>query len=269
MENNIYFFFIDDQGDVKNNQKWLILGGILIDVADYHNLSRELKNHNKKLVNQEVREIKWSDLSAAIYLKNKNQEIKNNKSFYYLKDLDVNSITIYIRKFFSIINKYNYQIILSVANKDYFKIKPSVKFVEFQIEDLMQRVQYEIQSSDSLAIFVHDSRSKRQDNEKVKNIYKSLMSNSRFVQDYKNIIDNLFIEDSHLNTGIQISDFIIGAISGSLRKREFSKELYKNFLSQKLRKNTTRKVIGYGIVPTGLTRNIEFRNYLSQYLEIN
>jgi hypothetical protein len=39
-------------------------------------------------------------------------------------------------------------------------------------------------------------------------------------------------------------------------------------LQQKLRKNETGKVIGYGIVPTGLTKNKKFRDYLSEHLMI-
>lgn len=269
VEDKIYFFFIDDQGDVNNNQKWLLLGGLLISVQDYHHLSREIKKYNEKILKNDVREVKWSDLSAVSYLKNKEQNIKENKSFAYLKDFSIQELDDFIKGFFQLLNKYNYLIILSVTNKEYFDVKPSLKFIELQIEDLLQRVQYEIQNSSSLAIFVHDSRSKRQDNKKIKNIYKSLMSNSRFVQDYKNIIDNLFIEDSHLNSGIQISDFIVGVISGTLRSWKFSKELYKNYLQQKLRKSPMGKVIGYGILPTGLTKNDDFKNYLSENLEIN
>jgi len=264
----IYFFFIDDQGSFNTDQEWLLLGGLLITVQDYHSLSREIKEYNKKLLDTTIREVKWSDLSAAMYLKNKGQAIKKSKSFAYLKDVDIKSIENFIKEFYKLLNKYNYQIILSVSSKTYFDQKPSHNFIELQIEDLLQRVQYEIQNSKSLAVFVHDSRSGRQSNDEVKNIYKSLMSNSRFVDDYKNIIDNLFIEDSHLNSGIQIADFIIGAISGTLRDWRFSKNLYKSYLQQKLRKSTTGKVIGYGILPTGLTKNDQYKEYLSKYLEI-
>jgi len=269
LKDDILFFFIDDQGDVSNDQKWLLLGGLLIRVNDYHNLSREIKKHNQIFLNSEVREIKWSDLTSAIYLKNKNQTIKKNKSFAYLENVAVKDIENFIEDFFRLLNKYNYQIILSISNKDYLIDGVAQNFVKFQIEDLLERVQYEIQNSGSLAIFVHDSRSNNKDNADIKNIYKSLLLNSKFVKNFENIIDNLFIEDSHLNSGIQISDFIIGAISGTLRKRQFSENLYKNYLQQKLRKNQTGKVIGFGIVPTGLTKNKDFKNYLSKYLMIN
>jgi hypothetical protein len=271
LKDDILFFFIDDQGNVGNNQKWLLLGGLLIRVNDYHNLSREIKEHNQiflNFLNSEVREIKWSDLISAMYLKSKNQMIKKNKSFAYLDNVAVRDIENFIEGFFQLLNKYNYQIILSISNKDCFIDGLAQNFVKFQIEDLLERVQYEIQNSGSLAIFVHDSKSNKKDNIVIKNVYKSILSESRFVNDFKNIIDNLFIEDSHLNSGIQISDFIIGAISGILRGWSFSKTLYTNYLQQKLRKNQTGKVIGYGIVPTGLTKNKKFKNYLSEHLMI-
>jgi hypothetical protein len=241
LKDDILFFFIDDQGDVSNDQKWLLLGGLLIRVNDYHNLSREIKKHNQIFLNSEVREIKWSDLTSAIYLKNKNQTIKKNKSFAYLENVAVKDIENFIEDFFRLLNKYNYQIILSISNKDYLIDGVAQNFVKFQIEDLLERVQYEIQNSGSLAIFVHDSRSNNKDNADIKNIYKSLLLNSKFVKNFENIIDNLFIEDSHLNSGIQISDFIIGAISGTLRKRQFSENLYTKLLATKIKKKSNRK----------------------------
>jgi hypothetical protein len=268
--NDIYFFFIDDQGSINNNQEWLLLGGLLINVQDYHNLSRDIKSYcsNIPFINN-AKELKWSDLSAAMYLKRKEQPFKPNKPYSYLSNVEIREIENFIKNYFQLVNRYNYQIILSVSNKQYFENKLSKSFIKLQIEDLLQRVQYEIQSSGSLAIFTHDSRPNKEENNTVKSIYKEILSSSKFVTDFKNIIDNLFIEDSHLNSGIQISDFIIGVISGCLRGYNFSKNLYQNYLKQKLRKSPTGNVIGFGILPTGLTQNDEYKHILKTSLDVN
>ncbi len=258
------FFFIDEQGG-NNKQQWIIAGGVVIDARVYHLVSRRIDHLRSTFLNGQVREIKFSELQRAIHLKRQGyNELK--KDIAYLQDYTIEQMRQYIRDFFEILNHYDFLIITCISKKE---LLPNDTFLlKFQIEDLMQRAQYCAQDYNLLMVIVHDHKSDKKIDKYLQNVYKTQLKTSRFIRDHDRIIDNLFIEHSYLNTGIQISDFVIGVISGVLRDYSFSKEIYNEYVGKHIRRNSKNEIIGYGVIPTGLTQNKSFRSELRSKLTI-
>jgi hypothetical protein len=262
------FFFIDDQGSLSSKDKWVLLGGLLMSIGSYNEISKEIKALNKQFFGNNVKEVKWSDLQACIYQKNKGKKFKSNKASY-LNMYSIEFLEKYIENFFRVLNKYNYQVIISIAHKDLVSnLISKDNFLKCQVEDLMQRVQYHNQTNGGLSTFIHDSRSSQHDNNNIKDTFEKLLRTSRFGVEYERIINNLFIEDSHRNEGIQIADFIIGVTSATLRGYPFSSSIYRRFIGKHIRRSNLGEIIGYGIMPTRATKNNKYRNFLRKELDV-
>ncbi len=256
------FFFIDDQGG-NNNQEWILLGGILISGFEYKQLSEQIRSIREDFAGI-GKEIKYSELQRGIKLKKDGKPLK--KTLAYLSNKTTKEIEDYIEVFFQWLNMYSFKIIISVVHERFIYNKN--KLLEHQIENLMERAQMEGQSSNSLVVMVHDNTSCKKTNVALKNIYQSKLSNSAFIQKYTRILDNLFIEESHVNIGIQVSDFVIGVIAGTLRSYPLSTQIFNKYVKNNLRKDNTGKIVGYGIVLFP-NNNLEFKNMIERKLELN
>jgi len=248
---NTKLFFIDETGELsKKSDKYILRGGFLIDIKDYFNLSQDLIKLKNNFSLPKNIEIKWSDVSIALYLMKSNKKITEKHNCYYLKNFSEKRIELYIDEFFKLINKYDFKIIVNITdnsiNIDFNSL------LEMQIQNLMQRIQYDLQGKDSIAIMIHDTINKEKD-DKIRKIYNKTLSSDCFVKKYSTILDSILIDISSFSSGIQISDFIIGAISGSLRGYNISKTIYNTYLKNKIRSNKTifgEKILGYGIIFT-------------------
>ncbi|MCA9358630.1 DUF3800 domain-containing protein [Candidatus Kaiserbacteria bacterium] len=248
MANSTRFFFIDEQGTLNNDQEWLLRGGFLIDVHEYLKLNRRIKKLNKDSFN-EIVEIKWSHISIAIYLKRNKKRL--SPELGYLEKFSIEQLETYLDSFFKIVAEFDIKVIINVSERtEVVKfIKKQDSFVKMQLQNLMQRCQFAGQDEKFVTILVHENENTSKDDKIKKDVYKEIINSDSFIKDYNLIVDNLFIEFSNLNIGIQISDFIIGAVSATLRGYETSANLYKKYLKSKVRTNKKDgSFIGYGIV---------------------
>lgn len=248
MANNTRFFFIDEQGTLNNDHKWLLRGGFLVDVYDYLKVNKRIKKLNFELLN-ENREIKWSHISIAIYLKNKNKTL--GEDINYLEKFSVEQLEAYLDSFFQILSEFDLKIIVNVSEKtEVIKfIKKQESFIKMQLQNLMQRCQYAGQEDKFVTILVHENENTNKDDKIKKDVYKEIINSDSFIKDYSLIVDNLFIEFSNLNIGIQVADFVVGVMSATLRDYATSKSLYAKYLKPKVRRNKKDgSSIGYGII---------------------
>lgn len=242
------FFFIDEQGTLSNNHDWLLRGGYLIDVNDYLILNKEIKKINFDFLS-EHREVKWSDISNAIYLKRNNKVLNND--IFYLNDFTIDKLEEYLNTIFSKISDFDIQIIFNISKKDELLkfVKRQDSFIKMQLQNLMQRCQFAGQEGGFVTIIVHENENTVKDDKIKKDVYKQIISEDSFIKDYNLVVDNLFIEFSNLNIGIQVADFIIGVLSSTARDYKTSKEIYSKYLKDKVRKNTKDdSIIGFGVV---------------------
>ncbi|MBP6948759.1 MAG: DUF3800 domain-containing protein [Candidatus Pacebacteria bacterium] len=248
INNTTKFFFIDEQGTLNNDHEWLLRGGYMIDIHDYLKLNKKIKKLNLDFL-KETKEIKWSHISSAIFLKNKNKAL--NEDILYLDKFSIKELHEYLDSFFKIISDFDIKIVTNVSRKsDLIKvIKRQDSFVKMQLQNLMQRCQFAGQENHFVTILVHENENSSKDDKIKKEVYKEIINSDSFIKDYNLIVDNLFIEFSNLNIGIQIADFIIGAISGTLREYKTSTDIYSQYLRNKVRRSKKDgSSIGYGIV---------------------
>lgn len=239
----INFFFIDDQGYNKN-QSWLIRGGIFLPVKNYQSLSEDVNKLTQNFCNRI--EVKWSDLFRAIDTKRGGKRIKDTKDYYYLEKKTEGEIIDFIHNFFETITKHDFKIILSLKKSPQRTEDQEKRILEFQLEDMMERAQIESQP-DNLSILIHDNGSNEKEDKEIKEIYKKITKNPRQIRRFNKIIENLFIENSHMNAGIRVSDFVIGSISGALRDKQVGKKIFSTYLKDKMRKSRDGCIFGYGI----------------------
>lgn len=247
-----FLFFIDDSG--KNGySQYVSRGGLLISAGEYISLANEIKATKVKHKFGAYQETKWSDLTIALTLKDKDPHriFKKTKSWAYLQAHTSEQIKQYILDIFSLLPKYNIKIISTIAiglpgHAEHFIYKA-------ELQNLMQRVQHELKGTEDNAILIYDSECKEKENQ-LKDAYNKITETDPFIAEYRNIIDNLFCETSNYSAGIQMADYIEGAIVASLRGYPFSKEIYKKYIFQKLRKSSGffQRIVGYGLlaIPT-------------------
>lgn len=241
------FFFIDEQGSLNNDQDWLLRGGFMIEVSDYLRLNREVRALNSSTFSSSG-EVKWSEISSYIYLKKNGKGI--GKNLEHLKSFSTESLERYLMSFFEIISRYDIHIVMNISHKPILCnfVRKQGSLVKMQLQNLMQRCQFEGQENNFITILVHENENTTQDDRVKKEVYKEIIESDSFIKEYDRIVDNLFIEFSNLNIGIQVADFIVGAISGTAREYSTSKKLYDAFLKSKVR--TYRgEMIGGGILP--------------------
>ncbi len=245
VQSTTYLFFIDDSG-TKSKDNYILRGGFLISASEYILLSKDIKNINIKYFPNIDKEIKWSNITSCIYLKTNNKKIKEKNNCYYLKDYNIRYLKKYLYDIFETLAKYDIKIISNIMTG---KIINPEKIIEFELQNLMQRAQYELKGKQDNAILIYDSDS----NEKIlklKQAYIKILKTDIFCDDYSNIVSNLFCEISTYSIGIQMADFIEGCIAGTLREYSLSADLYKQYIFKKIRRHYDGSVIGYGLLPT-------------------
>jgi len=114
-----------------------------------------------------------------------------------------------------------------------------------------ERFQYHLQEvskmlgSRELGIVVADHRGS-EDDRLLKQVHQKLLhSSGKSISDYKNLIEGLFLEQSHLSIGIQLADMVAGAV---WRHFERGDSHWYDQLSSSFRKSPSGAIEGYGIV---------------------
>lgn len=114
-----------------------------------------------------------------------------------------------------------------------------------------ERFQYHLQAMSKITgrkefgIVVCDHRGVKDDNALRAQHQKLLHSTGRFISEYKNIVESLFLAPSHQSIGIQLADLVAGAV---WRKYERDDDEWFRLVEPTLRRSDTGILEGYGIV---------------------
>jgi len=115
---------------------------------------------------------------------------------------------------------------------------------------LTERFQYYLQDSSEpgkkeFGIIVGDHRG-AQDDKRLRQHHQMLMHSSASVtSSYRNLIEGLFLEPSHMSIGIQLADMVAGAVWRAYQKNDYT---WYNLLQPSIRANSNHQVDGYGII---------------------
>lgn len=111
---------------------------------------------------------------------------------------------------------------------------------QYYLQDLSREI-----GRKQLGIVVADHRGSN-DDRLLRQVHQKLLhSTGEFISDYKNLIEGLFLEPSHLSVGIQLADLAAGAV---WRKFERGDDTWFDMLAPSLRTSATGVVEGYGLV---------------------
>ncbi len=201
------FCFIDESGTPPNKpnaaRPYFTLGAVIIDADDWRLCNERIRGY--KIRNKIFGELKWR------YYAPHNRDKENpllHASADVRKELSL--------EFAAIVGKLPIQIIACVTDVaaafEYNTVTCQQDLYHFTYKPITERFQYCLQEHKDIGIVVADHRG-RSDDKLFRAHHSALMSDTgSYRSGYNRMIEGLFLQDSAHSTGIQISDYITGAI---------------------------------------------------------
>lgn len=236
----MYLLFIDESGNPPKNTTHFILGGIIIPEEMWFQIDDKIKNIKK--IHNIKGEIKWR------HFFNGN---KAGNPLSHLSNEDREKIRLDLFKIISDIKALT--IISTVSIISQLESKTDEEIYHDAYKSLCERFQYFLQDikrntgTMKRGIIIADNRSQDQD-KKLKLYHKSTVQkiDNNNQTNFKNIIENLFIANSDLSTGLQLSEMACGAIARYYQRND---DKYIKLIKNNIRKcSKTGKIEGFGII---------------------
>ena len=246
-----YFCFSDDSGNYKKdcNQKFFsacpyyIRSCVLIKSDEYNSI-KDFIIFQKALYNIPLTmEIKFSDCW---------QLKKNRRSgrLSLIPHLDCDDLLNFIHDIITHIrNNTSTRLVFTITNNSKQFQYERKQIFEMHIQDLMQRVEMEIQNQPgNNAIFFIDNEKDHKD-EELREAFFTIFQGDKFLN-YNHLIESISISRSHQNIGIQLADYYAGILNNALQNRNPSSGYFKEVFPS-IRRGP-RTVMGYGVmeIPT-------------------
>jgi len=264
-----FFAYSDEYGLYKEQKtdKYLrahpfyIRSVILLDSNEWKMLDSKVRSLKRKHGLPQDGEVKWAHLWSLRRHQTDGKEIPKKQPFYFLRDIDYHVLIAYVDEvlaFYSGLSSS--KVIFTVTDNNEAGSISAERLYQMHMTNIAQRLQYDLQSSGSLAVLFFDSVSESADR-LLKDAWHTISSGSDYVRQYTSIKRSAYIEHSHQSPGMQVSDYVAGVI-GSFIKAQVSGQqtnyargisMFNNHIRPILRNNpTTKQVTGYGAlnVPT-------------------
>ncbi len=227
-------------------------------------------------------EIKWHDIWQLRNCFKKSKKPKDNrlnKLYNYLVNIkkDYHLLIDYCEQILKLLkdSDFDIRIILTFTDREEYPNPQKKGIFKFHIQNHLQRLQYQFQSSDSMVIVIYDNINEM--NRKLfKEIYKHIIENDVFVKKYTVVFDSLLFDDSYDNKFLQITDFIAGCFRGTLTgiKRDqnynykYAIKFFRDYIFPILCKTKTNKIWGAGLIEIPSDRKIRehFKNEISRII---
>jgi hypothetical protein len=245
----MHMLFVDESGTPPKPEathpRYFVVGGIIIPEGAWHRVRDALMGLK---IRHGVRgEIKWRYFAPG------NNDPKNPlKRLDQAKKDEVRS-DVYraicsdssVRSLASVCcaeAAYNMHSVNTQENLYHLSYKSVSERFQYHLQDLSRTI-----GRKEYGIIVGDHRGQR-DDKRLRGHHQNLLhSTGEFVSTYKNFIEGLFLEPSHLSVGIQLADLIAGAV---WRKYERGDDRWYALMEPSLRRGPNGEVEGFGIVKT-------------------
>ena len=263
---NNYFVFTDEAGVYQSNPSashiqshpFYIRSNVLMAIDDYRQYQFEMQRINGEFEIPFDQEIKWSDLWSKTKNKSRNTLIDQMpfgrlKNYYrrILKTATAKKSLCFLFTVTDIVGKT-----CDLNNNIIYRC---------HLQDAFQRIQMDMRSDKSFAIFVMDDLNASTIS-KIKSACHTFTVLGDFVN-YKNLYHGILVENSLYSLGIQLADYAAGIMNGFLRgklvrqgKYKFATDLYNEYIKPRLRSHSNGTIVGYGVVD--VPRRTAFRNQL-------
>ena len=249
-----YLVFTDEAGaykgqttlEFRKRHPFYVRSNVMISIDDYRDFQKEMQTLNGMYEIPVGEEVKWSDLwekmrkrprTAAIAAMS-NDRLKG----YYRKVLECAAQKESLQYIFTLTNVYEQYSLL--AERHIYK---------FHLQEAFQRVQMDLRTQNGFAVFIMDELN-TETMKQIKSVCHEFTVNGDFIRNYGNVYHSILTECSNQRAGIQLADYVAGAMYGYLRRSfiapdnyAFAADLYKDYIADKIRHNAAGNDMGYGI----------------------
>lgn len=273
----VFFCFSDETGSYKENRSarfirahpYFIRSAVLLGADDWVSIHNAYKRLLKQAGLEFQKELKWSYIGSIVKHRKRGEKIPEDKPYAKFARLSDEQLWDHVRKCLKLLHDANFcRLIYTVTdNACQATGKLSKETIyRMHIQDLMQRIEYELREKEGLAVVFLDPLPDERSNRLVREAYASFYQNDQFIAEYRCIKDSLAYELSHHSSGIRLADYAVGVFGGFLRGFPQSRELFVELIWPLVRKKPgDNDPLGYGIIE--VPKRDEVRDRLKQKLE--
>jgi len=269
-----YLVFTDEAGaykaqttpEFRKRHPFYVRSNVMISMDDYRDFQKEMQTLNGMYEIPVGEEVKWSDLWEKMRKRPRTTAIAamsdDRLKGYYRKVLECATQKESLQYIFTLTNVYEQYSLL--AERHIYK---------FHLQEAFQRVQMDLTSQNGFAVFIMDELNP-ETIKQIKSVCHEFTVNGDFIRRYGNVYHSILTECSNQSAGIQLADYVVGAMYGYLRRSfidpnnyTFAADMYNEYIADKIRRNAEGKIMGFGVreVPSNST----LRRQLTTMFEIN
>ena len=223
---DIYFCFSDECGDYSQTislkqlkiHPFYIRASLLVNANEWKKLNRDFTRLKKTYSIPNDLELKWAHLwQVKCYQKGRLKKVKDPILGDLLEYSHMELLS-FVKECLELQNTLEEKYIIITYTRNNKENRYNEKMIiRFHLQELMQRLEMELQkSSSNLGLIFFDPVNERK-NELFRNIYKDFLISGDFIKSYKHLKDSLNFENSHHSVGVQLADYISGAFSAVLK----------------------------------------------------
>lgn len=262
MSNNSFYIFSDESGRFRESNFYL-RSAFIISVSDYQKLLQKFLELKEIYGIPRNHELKYNNL----YQIKRYQEGKETNFIGIVdsfKDIPYSNLMDFVKQSIGLLDEFSIKIINVYTKFIKEPFKDQEKVEKDFMKCLMLRIEMDLENigADGGVIFYDDTSIK----ETLCEAYTDIFLEAKFIEDYKKIKDSLSFDISKFSAGIQIIDFIAGAIHSFLRGFPEGTQIFHEKISPFL-----RRCGNYGIGQTGFIsfymKNDSERNKIVEEIE--
>ena len=255
-----YFAFVDDAGAYRQERSqtflsrnpYFIKACVMIPSEKWKFLATQRDALLQRHTGQCLAELKWNHIWKLRRRDILNRDISYRSTEQFLNKVSYQSAYDYAQEMLGQLPNLDAKIVCTVTPNCVFPSRVSEVNVEkMHIQDIMQRIEMEVASqdpTDGLALLFCDQMSGENHETNLRETYHELYCRGDFIATYRHIVDSICFLSSHQSCGIQLADFVAGAMNGFLRGYDLSERMFVLRIYAHLRQRRNGNAIGYGIV---------------------
>lgn len=236
----MHLCFIDESGTPPSKpnpkQPYFTLGAVVIDADQWHDIAKQVRGYTSR--HRIKGELKWR------YFSPHNQQPENplrDKTTEERKALSLELATLVAKSPLTVI-----ACVTDIeAAFDYASVSNQRELYHFAYKPLTERFQYFLQDKKSLGIIIADHRG-RDDDRLLRAHHDTLIAKAgNTISGYSKLIEGLFLQDSCHSIGIQLADFVAGAIHRAYSTGDGE---LAGIIKPRLRRKPDGSSLGHGMV---------------------
>ena len=257
---DVYFCFSDDAGSYERNRTsrfvrahpYFIRSAVLLKASDWIWMRDKYKKLYSVYPLPAGKELKWSYIWSIIQHRRRGEEIPPGKPYSPFAHLSEEQLLDFVRDSLKLLSKVDHCCVIYTVTDNGLPSTGQISkknIYRMHIQDLMQKVEYELEPLSGLAVVFLDPMGDSTADRIIRDAYADFYKGDTFVAEYRHIKDSLAYEFSHQSFGIRLADYAAGIFNGLLRGFSISTEFFKELIWPVLRKDSTKgDPFGYGII---------------------